>query len=81
MLIAIMKHPHSGIIWAWTQLHRAQVMRWVGLQKSVCGIWGARFSSEKHLGCEWSHLQFELGIVVGDVATTENIKINQKISG
>ena len=38
---------------------------------------GARFSNEKALGCQWSCLQLELGIV-GDVTITENIKNIQR---
>ena len=41
---------------------------------------GARFLNEKSLGYQWSRLQLEPAIL-RDVTTTENIKINQKISG
>ena len=54
----------------------------VGFQVSVCVCVCARhagvcFSNEKTLGCQWSCLQLEHG-VVGDVATTAVIKKIQK---
>ena len=76
MLIPIMKHPHSGVVLAWTELQsQGDAFGWVseGCLRHV----GARFLNEKSLGYQWSRLQLEPGIV-RDVTTTENIKINQK---
>ena len=39
---------------------------------------GARFLNEKILGCRWSRLQFELGIV-GDVTTPDTIKKSKNL--
>ena len=79
MLIPIMKHPHSGVVLAWTELQsQGDAFGWVseGCLRHV----GARFLNEKSLGYQWSRLQLEPGIV-RDVTRTENIKINQKNSG
>ena len=76
MLIPIMKHPHSGVVLAWTELQsQGDAFGWVseGCLRHV----GARFLNEKSLGYQWSRLQLEPGIV-RDVTTMENIKINQK---
>ena len=79
MLTPIMKHSHSGIALAWTELQsQGDAFGWVS--EGCLRRMGARFSNEKTLGCLWSRLQFELAIA-GDVTTMENIKINQKISG
>ena len=61
---------------AWIELQsQGDEFRWVseGSQRHV----GARFLHGKTLSCHWSGLQLELGIV-GDITTTENMKISQK---
>ena len=46
-------------------------MHLVGFQEGVHARHvGARFSNEKTLGCQWSRLWLELGIV-GDVTTAD----------
>ena len=71
-----MKHPHSGIVLAWTELQsQGDAFGWVseGCLRHV----SARSLNEKSLGNQWSRLQLKPGIV-RDVTITENIKINQK---
>ena len=76
MLTPIMKHPHSGIVLAGTELQsQGGAFGWVS--EGCLRHMGARFLNEKTLGCQWSRLQFEFAIV-GDVTIMENIKINQK---
>ena len=71
-----MKHPHSEIVLAGTELQsQGDAFGWVS--EGCLRHMGARFSNEKTLGCQWSRLQFEFAIV-GDVTIMENIKINQK---
>ena len=70
--------PSFRIVLAWTELQsQGDAFGWVseGCLRHV----GACFLNEETLGCQWSPLQIELDIV-GDVTTTENIEINQKIS-
>ena len=75
-MIPTVKHPHSGIVLAWTEL-QSQGDAFVWISEGCLRHVGARFLNEKTLGCQWSRLQLEHGIV-GDVTTTENMKINQK---
>ena len=77
MLIPIMKHPHSGVVLAWTELQsQGDAFGWVS-ERCLRHV-GARSLNEKSLGNQWSCLQLKPGIV-RDVTTTENIKINQNI--
>ena len=65
MLIPIMKHPHSGVVFlAWTELQsQGDAFGWVS-ERCLRHV-GARFVNEKSLGYQWSRLQLEPGIVWG----------------